>query len=561
MVNEDYEIDVTPSVDTPDRSITLTSEGITEDYPVTAIGRVAPGDDLTVEVTAPSTEDYQIQLRDQDGDIWRKSEPDSGDINVTFDTGQTSTHAALDPKSYGAAAIDSGHVEHIHPVVVTGYTVDVEAPRVAEANTDFEVSATVSPIASLDSVPAIQEVELAVWNADTTDRTLMDPGGEDSYHATASEPAGDYSAAVVVKSTEQFGDNYEPVGFSDPTPVSVKDPGNLQSPAWSVATDGRMQFSAPAVTSSRVFHGGLGARLDARDRTADGARIWSLDRAGALSDGSPVLHDGTLYVGSGGGVLYALDASASSTSVVWKCALGSAITSTPVVADGTVFVGTNDGRVHAVDTGASGSRTPRWSESVGGPVYSALDASTDRVFVTTADGDVLGLRHDGSIDWTHSTAVDLGAAPPVYDGGGTVYVAADRFLALNATDGSVSWSLSDYDGTAASTPVVDGDAVYVGDASGTVFALDSGSADPATPTWTFEVGGGVAARPAVVDTTIVVAALDGTVFFLDAANLGGWLDSAIQDAPVRSPLVASDGDVFVGTEGGMLAAYANVDSM
>jgi len=549
-----YSIDVSPSVETPERTFTVDRDS----YTVTSIGRVVPGDLLEVTVSAPSTADYQVQLRDNDEFGYRYSDTDlTGDTTVTFDTGPVSGKDALDPRSYGAAAVDGGNVETVHPVVAIGYTVDLEAPRVAEAEVDFDVSATVSPIDSVDDVPPIQEVELAVWNADTTARTLMDYRGGETYQATASVPAGDYSAAVVVKSTEQFdADTYEPVGFSDPSPVAVEAPDNLLSPAWSVATDGRMQFSAPAVTSSRVFHGGLGSRLDARDRTSDGTRIWSLDRAGALSDSSPILDGGTVYVGSGGGVLYGLDASASSTTIRWKCPLDSAITSTPVVADGRVFAGTNDGRVHAVDAAASGTTSPTWSTSVGGPVHSALDANTNRVFVTTADGEVLGLGHDGSITWERSTPVELGAASPVSDGDGTIYVAADRFLSLDSTTGDVTGSFDGYGGSVGSTPAIADGVAYVGDETGTVYACDTSNLT--SPVWQFqEIPVGVAARPAVLNSTVVVGALDGTVFVLEAGS-GDWLESAVQDGPIRSPLVASDGDVFVGTDGGTLATYANV---
>jgi outer membrane protein assembly factor BamB len=552
--NTGYSLSVTPSIDTPDSSVTIGGT----DFQVTRTGRVQPGHEFTVDVTAPE-KDYNVEVRDQDEAVNRLRYNEHDDSTVIFDSGSTDSKDALVSRSYGVAAVVSSQVQAFHPLVVSGYSVSVMAPAVAEVNAGIDVEADITKLQSERDIPPIDRLEAFVWQNDDEKRSEMAPVGGSTYETNVTRPAGDYTLAVVVfgQIESDSGPLDEPMGFSDPQPVSVVDGSSTLSPAWTGAASGRMQYSRPAVDADRTYVGGLGQTVDAYDRASGGDRSWSHTRAGALSDSGPVLADDAVYVGSGGGVLYALDTDpgvSDADRVIWKEHLGSAITATPVVANGSVYVGTNDGRVVARDAESGG---PRWTVDVGGPIYSALDASADRVFATTADGDVTALATaDGSEDWRRTTGTDLGASAPVYSEG-SIYVAGESVLALDAVAGdtTVQWQFGEFPGGFWSTAAVDGGSVFVGSADGILYALDD--AGGGAVQWSVGIGPRIASQPAVTTDRVVVGALDGTVVVVDRAT-GEWLDAGSVGAPVRSPIVVHGDDAFVGSRAGEVAVFTGI---
>jgi len=544
-----YTISVSPSVKTPERTVTLDGK----DFTLNRLGKVEPGGELTVSVTVPNTEAYTIQLRDPEEFVRRLRSNLSGDTTVVFDTGPTSDKDALTPRSYGAAAVRSGDLKAFFPVVVSGYDVDVQAPD--RTLTQFEVTATISELPSEQPTPSVDSLEAVVWTPGTNneERFELTAVGANTYRTAIQKPAGNYNLAVAVLTTEPTGDT-EAVGYSDTKQLTVVENGESLSKERSISTADRLQYSRPAVTTDTICVGGLGPAISAFENTSNHPQQWIRQREGSLSDSSPLLVDETVYVGSGGGVFYALDA--ADGSVIWSVDVESAVTSTPTLLDGTVYFGSNDGRIHAVDTGQQGSLTTKWSTAVGSPVYSTLASGGGRLYVTTNGGDVVALNPDGTEAWRRTDDVAFGASSPTYVNG-SLYVAGSTVDSIDPSTGDLQWAEAYYHDGAGSTPVVRNDTVYVGDTAGTVYALDGSSG---AIEWTFKFTDAIGASPAVVNDRLVVADTSGTVGVLERAT-GSWIGGCTLADTVRSPVVVSAGNAFVGTQSGDIVVFQNINNL
>jgi len=316
---------------------------------------------------------------------------------------------------------------------------------------------------------------------------------------------------------------------------------------WSASTDGRTQYSTPAVGPDRVFVGGLDDTLYAFNRS-DGSSEWQFDRSGSLADSSPALGGETVFVGSGGGVLYALNA--TSGAVRWTYTTDSAIVSSPVVTGGTVYVGSNDGTVLAVDAETGNDD---WTEETGAAVLSTLTVDSGSVYVSTDDGRLLSLdASTGGQQWSFDANTEVGHSSPAV-GDGVVYFAADRTYAVYATNGTEKWS-TDVNGTVGSTPTVQSGFVYVGSADGSVYRL---SATDGATTWQLATGGPVGSSPVLVSGRLIVGSDNGTVHAINA-DLGNEVGYVDLGSPIRSSPAIGDDVAFLGSQSGTVYALANL---
>jgi outer membrane protein assembly factor BamB len=106
--------------------------------------------------------------------------------------------------------------------------------------------------------------------------------------------------------------------------------------------------------------------------------------------------------------------------------------------------------------------------------------------------------------------------------------------------------------------------VYIGRSDGTVVALDAATGGVL---WTTPVGAPVTSTPALADGLLYVPTADGDLVAVDAGGCGDvtcvplWSAAVDGTALTGQPAVAGTGDdavVFVGTQGGTLAAMAAV---
>lgn len=266
----------------------------------------------------------------------------------------------------------------------------------------------------------------------------------------------------------------------------------------------------PVASSEWCFTCGSDLVALSRD---DGTRAWETPLPGEDITGL-CLDDDTLFFGwHGGNTLYAIDAeSGSERWAVDRDHCGLDLTlgrNTPVAVDDTLFA--------AVDGGLGGfdaaDGTPQWR--VDGRVY-ALCAATD--VAVTADRETLtAVACDGSVEWRRDlsanvTRVAAVECPDDDSVDGAVLARLEgmdgRFAALSLSDGSPLWEFAT--GHHRTTlPAASKQTVYVGDGTGSLYALDAVTGDVAA---TFEAPHAPHDRPAVVDGTVAVSSREGFVY-------------------------------------------------
>jgi hypothetical protein len=204
-----YEMTVSNTVDTPTRSVTLQEQN----HEVSGVTTVDPGNSVSVSVTAPD-ETYRVYLYNGDEQIIA-SKRGEGDGSFTFDL------SGYEPGSYMLAVYHDGEYQTVHPVVVRGYDVSVDATDTVTEGEEVDVTVEVTETAD---APSPDSVEVAL--ADDEDATRVTATRESRTTYTASVPTselgpGEYSLYAAVQIDEQAFDEQAIVGVSDSTRVSI----------------------------------------------------------------------------------------------------------------------------------------------------------------------------------------------------------------------------------------------------------------------------------------------------------------------------------------------------
>ena len=219
--SDDYSMSSPGEIEIPARSLTVDET----DYTVRGIGRVAPGDRIRVDVTAPEDAEYSVYLYDKDLRI-EQTDSMSGSGRATFDTD------SLQPGSYLAAVYD-GEILDVYPVVVEGYEVTVEAPATADGSFDVNVSVADG---ALTRDPAGVQVVLGDDDRSVrVDATRVEDGEYRATLPTDEFEPGTYALYGVVRGEEEteggdrvilaVGDRYE-VEIEAATPTPTATPGS-----------------------------------------------------------------------------------------------------------------------------------------------------------------------------------------------------------------------------------------------------------------------------------------------------------------------------------------------
>jgi len=199
---------------------------------------------------------------------------------------------------------------------------------------------------------------------------------------------------------------------------------------------------------------------------------WKEQVYGEIEAPLALAHDHLLFAVTYWGEVYSFSI-LNGAGKMWRRKLPSVITAAPTVIQQSLYVPGFKGQVFCLDTNAGAGGT-RWKTERGGNVSTHLAIA-----------------------------------------GGTVFgVTGDELHAVNADSGESRWSfgLSDI---STNSPVVAGDTVYVGDDSGTVYALKTSGGSGVGDTrfgakrWKHELDGPVRDAFAVADGTLFVATDSG----------------------------------------------------
>lgn len=188
-------------------------------------------------------------------------------------------------------------------------------------------------------------------------------------------------------------------------------------------------------------------------------------------------------------------------SIAWSIRLGSSVDSSPAVVGDRVYVGTADGDVVCVQ---ASDGTELWRSQTDGAVISSPAVSDDRVFVGSVDRCLYAFdAADGEMLWRVRTWAPVVASPLV--SGGRVYIGSmdGTFRCVGAESGERVWQREGAAVSAGAAGDGDGQVIY-GDESGTVYACDESTAEE---TWSQSFEGKIIATPVVFGDRVIVGVM------------------------------------------------------
>ncbi|MSQ61202.1 MAG: hypothetical protein EXR43_01255 [Dehalococcoidia bacterium] len=192
----------------------------------------------------------------------------------------------------------------------------------------------------------------------------------------------------------------------------------------------------------------------------------------------------------------------------------------------------------------------RWQFKTGQPFLASPAATTDAVFIATADGRIVALDAlTGATRWEMAMSSPVNSTPSI--AGDTLYVGSrdGRLVALDAANGAMRWV---YEAEAALTAasVVAGGEVYIGDGDGRLHAVDAGTGQRR---WRSGEGQWIDSLPAVTEHYVVVAAdEDVRVFERETGKLAVTLH--VWGGATTDPVIIGD-RLYIGSSRGTLLVF------
>jgi outer membrane protein assembly factor BamB len=290
--------------------------------------------------------------------------------------------------------------------------------------------------------------------------------------------------------------------------------------------------SYPVVAGGKVFVtvanvGAYGTRLYALD-LATGAVVWGpFDLGGTYWWSAAAYDGGRVFVQNYDGVLRALDAS---TGVLqWSVRLPgqSSFTSPPAAWQGVVYTAGAGlgGTVYAVD---GGTGAVLWTAPVANGDHSSAVVTDTDVFVSYACARTYDLdRLTGAQRWVHDTGCSGGGGATPTFGAGALWVRdALGGVALDPATGAVMSTFS-----AGPAPAFDGvNGIFLNGAT-----LEAHNPTAGVPLWTFAGDGQLTSAPVVANGVVYVGSASGNVYALDERT--GAVRTVVN---VGSPVPAPD---------------------
>jgi len=355
--------------------------------------------------------------------------------------------------------------------------------------------------------------------------------------------------------------------------------------SWS-ATLGSGAIGPVAVTAGVAYAVSNGGTLSALPAGGCGAATcaptWTAHPGGTLFGAS--VANGVVLLTSGDGKLLAYDAagcSAKTCDPSWTATVGSGASAPPTVSGDFVYAGSSDGTVSAFKSGGCGgsSCSSAWSASVGSAVTGAPtlgyvpSLSKMVLWVGTQDGLVVALdAATGSRLWSVSVggpvSGSIAFANEIMKFTMVLFVTTTvgTVTSLNGANGNLRWADSATPGQALSPPSVVTSRVFVGSASGQLFAYQAMGCGHGVracePLWSGGAAGdpGIVAQPSAGGGVVYVTRGDGSLEVFDVPGCKAtvcpsplWSSGA--DAGAAAPASVANGRLYVGTSTGSVRTY------
>jgi hypothetical protein len=234
-----YDVTTDRAVDVPDR--TIQQGGDT--FEITAISRADPGETVSVTVTAPRGEDVRLYLyNDREAIVAAREGTGTARFEVPLD--------GYDAGTYAFVLQHDGVREAVHPLVVRGYDVGVDAPGSVTRGESLRVTASAERLRG----PDLASVEVVVANDDASVRATANATGS-GYAATvdtADLPAGSYEVYANVRGPDRAFGERELLGLTagESLTVAAADETPTETPGGGGAVGGTTPTATPTPTAS-----------------------------------------------------------------------------------------------------------------------------------------------------------------------------------------------------------------------------------------------------------------------------------------------------------------------
>ncbi|MCD6328048.1 PQQ-binding-like beta-propeller repeat protein [bacterium] len=271
----------------------------------------------------------------------------------------------------------------------------------------------------------------------------------------------------------------------------------------------------------------------------------TVEQRGGMVCTDIIVAEDRAYFGCEGGFLYCVS---TDGKMLWSFETRGTRVGAPAIAGERLFFGSEDNNLYALNpiTGQQVFRFDAKSEITTTPCI-----ADGRVFFSSRQGDIFALKSDfGKELWVYED--DSGnSSSPVTDGV-DVYVGTDsgKLLAIDAKTGGLKWSY-DAGNAIRSAPVISGDRVFFACWDGGLFGLLKSAPHQ---TFVTQLDGFIKSTPAVSGAWIIAATMNGLVYAIDAASGEILWSNKCADVLEASPIVASDGRIYIGGwDGGFTA--------
>ncbi|MCZ3365336.1 MULTISPECIES: PKD domain-containing protein [Methanobacterium] len=340
--------------------------------------------------------------------------------------------------------------------------------------------------------------------------------------------------------------------------------------------------SAAVGTDGTIYIGGYNGKVYAFN--SNGALKWTYTTASYIL-GSPTLGtDGTIYISCWmNSTLYAINPDGT---LKWKYKTGKYnFGSSPAIgADGTIYtVDTSStvGTVYAL----SSKGTLKWTYHTAGSIYgsSAAIGSDGTIYIADYNGALYAINPDGTQKWIYkllfssyknatiknSSGTTYYVTPSI-GADGTIYVESQNNLSYNLDgycgslprftlfvinpDGTLKWTYNTTEELYGAPAISSDGTIYIIGASKLYAISSSGEL-----LWTYSIG--EVATNEVVSATI---GHDGTIYVGSSAGIyaltpnGSLKWNYAAGSICASPVISSDGTLYVGTINGTLYAFKNI---
>jgi eukaryotic-like serine/threonine-protein kinase len=241
--------------------------------------------------------------------------------------------------------------------------------------------------------------------------------------------------------------------------------------------------------------------------------------------------------------------------VIWKHRIGGELWTPMVHEDGVLYLGSDDASFYAFDVV---QREVRWRFGTGGIIRSGAELAGDDLYFASDDGFLYALnRENGELRWRfdlESGALERHLPPYGYDymhsspvyADGTVYIgsASGSLFAVDASTGEEVWRFQTR-GAVRSTPLVANGMVYFGSWDGLVYTVDVATGEEV---WRYNTGGAVQSSPTLGDGKIYISSRSAKMFALDAqTGKRQWRYQHEDGSWIESSAVYLDGVLYVGS--------------